>query len=190
MNRITLVGQIKSEPIYSHSINGVHFYKFYFSVRRTSGYSDVIPCIAEQSIVNQVARTGTHKITGTIHSRKNGKHLELSVYVRSISLVFESDNNEIEITGVIAKKPVCRQTPSGRYIADMSVVSTRKNGRTDCIPCIVWSRNALYAGNLEVGQQIHIVGRFQSRQYDKNGTEMTAYEVSGNQIEVENGRLN
>lgn len=190
MNRITLVGQIKSEPIYSHSINSVHFYKFYFSVRRTSGYLDVIPCIAEQSIVNQIASTVLHKITGAIHSRKNDKHLELYIYVHSVSFVFESDNNEVEVTGVIVKKPVCRQTPSGRYISDISVISTRKNSKTDCIPCILWGRNALYTRDLEVGQEIRIVGRFQSRQYDKDGDEKTAYEVSGNLIEVENGRLN
>lgn len=188
MNRITLCGRMNEKPKYSHAAGKIRFYSFYMIVKRLSGYEDVIPCIAEQGIANQIQNGTVHKITGAIHSRQvfDGKrtHLELFVHVESISMVFEADGNYAEITGVIAKKPVFRQTPSGRYIAELLVVSTRKNGKTDCIPCIVWSTNALFAKKIATGKKVTIKGRFQSRQYEKDGLNKTAYELSGNELKL------
>ena len=188
MNRITLCGRIKESPKYSHTVGNIRFYRFQMVVRRLSGYEDVIPCIAEQGIANQIQNGTVHKITGTIHSRQtfDGKrtHLELFVHVESVSMVFEADSNRAEITGVIAKKPMFRQTPSGRYIAELLVAPTRKNGKTDCIPCIVWSTNALFAKNLATGQTVTIIGRFQSRQYEKFRQIKTVYELSGNELKL------
>lgn len=187
MNRITLCGKMNEKPKYSHTVGKIRFYSFRMIVRRLSGYEDIIPCIAEQGIANQIQKGTVHKITGTIHSRQvfDGKrtHLELFVHVESISMVFEADRNNAEITGVIAKK-VFKQTPSGRYIAELLVVSSRKNGKTDCIPCIVWSVNALFAKNLATGQTVTIKGRFQSRQYEKDGRTKTVYELSGNELKL------
>lgn len=188
MNRLTLCGRMNEKPKYSHTVGKIRFYSFQMIVRRLSGYEDVIPCIAEQGIANQIQNGTVHKITGAIHSRQvfDGKrtHLELFVHVESISMVFEADANHAEITGVIAKKPVFRQTPSGRYIAELLVVSTRKNGKTDCIPCIVWSVNALFAKKIATGQKVTIKGRFQSRQYEKDGLTKTVYELSGNELKL------
>lgn len=188
MNRITLCGRIKESPKYSHTVGKIRFYSFQMIVRRLSGYEDIIPCIAEQGIANQFSKGTVHKITGAIHSRYifDGRmaHLELFVHVESISMVFETDRNSTEITGVISKKPVFRQTPTGRYIAELLIVSTRKNGKTDCIPCIVWSTNALFAKNLATGQKVTIKGRFQSRKYEKDGLTKTVYELSGNELKL------
>lgn len=188
MNRITLCGRMNEKPTYSHTVGKIRFYSFHMIVRRLSGYEDIIPCIAEQGIANQIQNGTVHKITGAIHSRQvfDGKrtHLELFVHVESISMVFEADRNHTEITGVIVKKPVFRQTQSGRYIAELLVVSSRKNRKTDCIPCIVWSVNALFAKNLATGKTVTIKGRFQSRQYEKDGRTKTVYELSGNELKL------
>lgn len=189
MNRITLCGRMNEKPKYSHTVGKLRFYSFQMIVRRLSGYEDVIPCVVEQGLAIQMCDiTAVHKITGAIHSRQtfDGKrtHLELSVHVESFSRVFKADKNNAEITGIIAKKPVFRQTPSGRYITELLVVSTRKNGKTDCIPCIVWSMNALFAKKLVTGQTVTIKGRFQSRQYEKFGQIKTVYELSGNELKL------
>lgn len=188
MNRITLCGRTKERPKYSHTVGKIRFYSFQMIVRRLSGYEDIITCIAEQELANQISNGMVHKITGAIHSRQvfDGKrtHLELFVHADSISMVFDSDSNNAEITGAIAKKPVFRQTPSGRYIAELLVVSTRKNGKTDCIPCIVWSTNALFAKKIATGQKVTIKGRFQSRKYEKYGRTKTVYELSGNELKL------
>ena len=61
--------------------------------------------------------------------------------------------------------------------------------KSDYIPCIAWGRNARFCQNLEVGSQIKLVGRVQSRTYEKKhegGSVETrvAYEVSVGSLEV------
>ena len=52
---------------------------------------------------------------------------------------------------------------------------------------MVWGRNARFAGRLEVGDNIKITGRIQSRIYQKKteegSVEKTAYEISVSKIE-------
>ena len=75
----------------------------------------------------------------------------------------------------------------GREIADILIAVNRAYNKSDYIPCIIWGRNARYAGKLEVGDNIKITGRIQSRKYQKkteNGAEeRTAYEISVSKIE-------
>jgi len=59
----------------------------------------------------------------------------------------------------------------------------RSYGKSDYIPCITWGRTARYAAGLKTGDKVQLVGRFQSRNYQKqlpDGTVITkvAYEVS------------
>ena len=64
----------------------------------------------------------------------------------------------------------------------------RAYNKSDYIPCIAWGRNARYIANLEVGSNIHIWGRMQSRVYQKrigeDVEERVAYEVSVAKIEM------
>jgi single-stranded DNA-binding protein len=82
----------------------------------------------------------------------------------------------------MCKKPNLRQTPMGRQICDMMLAVNRRYGRSDYLPCIAWGRMAEKAAQLEVGDQISLEGRLQSRKYIKteNGVSMerTAFEVS------------
>lgn len=72
----------------------------------------------------------------------------------------------------------------------------RPYGKSDYIPCIAWGRNARFAGGLEVGEHIHIQGRFQSREYAKKISDneietRVAYEVSVSRIDyAEEGEAN
>jgi len=65
----------------------------------------------------------------------------------------------------------------------------RNYNKSDYIPCIAWGRNAKYASNLQVGDRIKILGRIQSRDYQKkldDETEITktAFEVSIGKIDI------
>ena len=64
----------------------------------------------------------------------------------------------------------------------------RAYNKSDYIPCIAWGRNARYMANLEVGANIRVWGRVQSRTYQKRiGDEIeerVAYEVSVSKIEL------
>ena len=73
--------------------------------------------------------------------------------------------------------------PFGREIADLLLAVNRAYNKSDYIPTIAWGRNARFCQNLEVGTQVKIVGRVQSRIYEKkyeDGTveQKVAYEVS------------
>ena len=64
----------------------------------------------------------------------------------------------------------------------------RAYNKSDYIPCIAWGRNARFISNLEVGANIKVWGRVQSRVYQKRmGEEVeerVAYEVSVSKIEL------
>ena len=97
--------------------------------------------------------------------------------------------NEVVLIGYICKKPVYRQTPFGRDIADILLAVNRAYNKSDYIPSIAWGRTARFCQNLEVGTEVKIVGRVQSRNYEKkleDGTilKKVAYEVSIGSLEV------
>ena len=137
------------------------------------------------------------------NSYQNEKNrLILTVFAKDIMEVEEDEEeeeneivkkdivtNEVILIGFICKKPIYRQTPFGREIADVLLAVNRAYNKSDYIPCIAWGRNARFCQNLEVGSQVKVVGRVQSRTYEKkheDGTSETriAYEVSIGSLEV------
>lgn len=98
--------------------------------------------------------------------------------------------------GHLCKAPTYRTTPQGREVCDIMMAVNRAYGKSDYIPCIVWGRNARFAGRLEAGEHIQIQGRFQSREYAKKISDnevetRTAYEVSVSKIDyAEEGEAN
>ena len=104
-------------------------------------------------------------------------------------------SNEVILTGYICKTPIYRQTPFGREIADLLLAVNRAYNKSDYIPAIAWGRTARFCQNLEVGAEVKIIGRVQSRSYEKkfeDGTSQTrvAYEVSVGNLEVIDEKMN
>ena len=65
----------------------------------------------------------------------------------------------------------------------------RAYNKSDYLPCIAWGRNARFIKDAQIGSKIEIVGRIQSREYQKkldDGTieTRTAYEISVNHVNV------
>ena len=124
---------------------------------------------------------------------ENRNHLVLSVFVRDIEFLESMEDvkpNQIILDGFICKKPMYRTTPLGREITDLLIAVNRPYNKSDYIPAIAWGRNAKFAETLQIGQNIKIYGRIQSRTYQKkiseNETDLkTAYEVSISKMEVE-----
>ena len=191
-NVITLVGKIVSEKRFSHEVYGEGFYTFDLDVPRLSDNSDIIPVTVSERILNDDFKIGTRvKIDGQFRSYNNYENeknkLVLTVFVKDISITDEGDDgvnpNEIVLNGFICKKPIYRTTPFGREISDILLAVNRAYNKSDYIPCIAWGRNARYCQKLEVGENIKIWGRIQSRQYEKKFEDGTseirrAYEVS------------
>ena len=206
-NHIILVGKVTSEKSFSHEIYGEKFYIFNLNVPRLSGSDDVIPItISERLMPNgDLALNSKIVIEGQFRSYNNytdGKNkLVLTVFAKDLKFLEDQEaeiearkdfvSNEVTLIGYICKKPIYRQTPFGREIADILLAVNRAYSKSDYIPCIAWGRTARFCENMEVGTEIKLVGRVQSRKYEKkyeDGTaeEKTAYEVSVSSLEVVN----
>ena len=206
-NHIVLVGKVTSEKKFSHEIYGEKFYIFDLSVPRLSGNSDIIPItISERLMVDGDLPVGT-KITvegqfRSYNSYGEGKNkLVLTVFAKNVELLEDQESevearkdfvsNEVTLIGYICKKPIYRQTPFGREIADILLAVNRAYSKSDYIPCIAWGRTARFCENMEVGTEVKVIGRVQSRQYEKKYEDGTpemkvAYEVSICSLELIN----
>lgn len=145
------------------------------------------------SIGKEIKVEGQFRSYNSYENERN--RLILTVFAKEISEVVHSDEekeeitNTVELVGYICKKPIYRQTPFGREIADILLAVNRAYNKSDYIPCIAWGRNARFCQNMEVGVEVKITGRVQSRSYEKkheDGTVETrvAYEVSIASMEV------
>ena len=207
-NYLTLVGKVTGEKRFSHEIYGERFYVFNLEIPRLSGNSDIIPITVSERLIKEETLQEGHQLLvkgqfRSYNSYENNKNrLILTVFAKDIVEVEEKEEdeenemvkkdtitNEVVLVGYICKKPIYRQTPFGREISDILLAVNRAYNKSDYIPCIAWGRNARFCQDIEVGSQVKIVGRVQSRQYEKkheDGTVETrvAYEVSVGSLEV------
>ena len=193
MNKIVLAGLVTGEPAFSHEIYGEKFYKFFLSSSRGSGTCDIIVCTISEIIKNDIESGSKIKVFGEIRTRnvhENDKsHLEITVFVKEV-LLYEKDENIVELDGFVCKLPNYRETPLGRKIAELIVASNReRNFKSDYIPCIAWGRNAIRSSMIETGTRVKVLGRLQSREYNKKIDDekyevRTAYELSASMVDV------
>ena len=197
-NQVSIVGEIISAFQYSHEVYGEGFYMVEVAVSRLSNFSDYIPLMISERLIDTSQSYIGQKVYVTVQFRSYNRHEELknrlvlSVFVREIEFIEEETeemkSNQILLDGYICKDPIYRKTPLGREIADLLVAVNRSYGKSDYIPCICWGRNARFAARFEVGVHVQIWGRIQSREYVKRLNEdevekRTAYEVSVSKIE-------
>ena len=207
-NSVILVGKVSDEKKFSHEIYGEKFYTFNLSVPRLSGSADLIPVTISERLfkdddlkVNKSLKiTGQFRSYNSFEGEKN--KLVLTVFAKDIEFLGDEEivaskdlvSNQIILEGYICKAPIYRQTPFGREITDMLLAVNRAYNKSDYIPCICWGRNARFCSKLEVGSEVKIIGRVQSRTYEKKYEDgrveqKVAYEVSISNLEVisENG---
>lgn len=194
-NRVFLSGTVESEARFSHETFGEAFYEINLLVPRLSDHLDKVPVtVSEKLLLGGDFDLGKYvSIKGQFRSYnklENGKSkLMLTVFVREVCEFVEDLNpNIIEITGYICKEPIYRTTPFNREICDVLIAVNRAYNKSDYLPCIAWGRNAKYVSELGVGTKVNIVGRIQSREYQKhleNGEVLNkiAYEVSINKVQ-------
>lgn len=206
-NHLVLVGKVTSDKRFSHEIYGEKFYIFDLAVPRLSGNADIIPITVSERLlsINDLQIDSKITVEGQFRSYNSYENernrLVLTVFAKDIKFVENQEeeievskevvSNEVTLNGYICKKPIYRQTPFGREISDLLLAVNRAYNKSDYIPCIAWGRNARFCENIPVGTEVKIVGRVQSRTYEKkyeDGTVETkvAYEVSVSSLEVVN----
>ena len=207
-NYLTLVGKVTGEKKFSHEIYGERFYVFNLEIARLSGNADIIPItVSERLATDEMLTAGKNLLVKgqfrSYNSYDNEKNrLILTVFAKDVVELEENNEeeenemtkkdmvtNEVVLVGYICKKPIYRQTPFGREIADILLAVNRAYNKSDYIPTIAWGRNARFCQNLEVGTKVRLVGRVQSRMYEKKHEDGTienrvAYEVSIGSLEV------
>lgn len=197
-NIVKVGGKVVSELEFSHEIYEEKFYRFYIETKRMSEYSDKLPIIISERIINieEIKVGNIIVVEGQLRSYNqmiDGRSkLVLSIFAKE----FEKTEDERVLTlndatfiGYICKKPIYRKTPLGREIADVLLAVNRTYKKSDYIPCILWGRNAKYCEQVEIGDMIKLNGRIQSRNYEKkqeDGTTISkvAYEVSVSRLSI------
>ncbi len=208
-NYLTLVGKVTGEKEFSHEIYGERFYTFKLGIPRLSGNQDIIPITISERLVGEDTLQEGKKLLvkgqfRSYNSYENERNrLILTVFAKDVMEVEEEEieeeeneiirkdtiTNEVVLVGYLCKKPIYRQTPFGREISDILLAVNRAYNKSDYIPCISWGRTARFCQNLEVGSQVKVIGRVQSRMYEKKYEDGTvqnrvAYEVSVGSLEV------
>lgn len=192
-NSITIRGTLQELPRFSHENHGRNFYRFLLEVPRLSGAVDILPVIAEESILNSIDLSGGEMLTvcGQIRSHnqrsESGRHLLIFVFATSIVAEDGEPINDVILEGPLCREPTYRRTPLGREICDVMLAVPRAFHRADYLPCILWGRTAQEIAACHTRDCIRIVGRLQSRIYTKlletGAEERTAYEISALQAE-------
>mgnify|MGYP001810311885 CR=1 FL=1 len=199
-NVANISGKVVSKPVFSHEVYGEGFYTVAIQVQRLSESYDNIPVMFSERLVSpdRFEEGLFIYVEGQFRSYNNfnsadGHKLMLTVFAREITLsdeeVDQKNPNQVTLNGYVCRKPMYRTTPFGREISDILLAVNRAYNKSDYIPCIAWGRNARFAGNFEVGDNIRVWGRIQSRTYQKRLSETeveerVAYEVSISKMEV------
>lgn len=194
VNQIVLRGNLQNLPEFSHENHGKRFYRFVLEVPRLSGAVDILPIVAQESVLNSMDLSAGEMLTvrGQIrshNSRSDGvRHLLIFVFAMEITVEDGDPVNEVTIEGPLCKEPTYRRTPLGREICDVMLAVPRAFRRADYLPCILWGRTAQEASQCHTRDRIRICGRLQSRVYTKltpdGPSERTAYEISALTAEI------
>ena len=188
-NSIHLRGHVCQPLQFGHELFGEQFFVTTLRVPRLSGAEDFLPItLSERLLIDEPIAAGSILcLDGQLRSYNkvvegSGRLLITAFAQRLLPEEDEENPNRVQLTGALCKAPSYRPTPFGREIADLMLAVNRSYGKSDYIPCITWGRTARYAANLKIGDKVQLVGRFQSRNYQKqlpDGTILNkvAYEV-------------
>lgn len=128
-------------------------------------------------------------MTGKAQTLKDFQSGRLLVYILADFVAVSEkavEQDEVAVRGIIANKPTHRETPRGKHITDITVkVKNEITGGSCFLPCICWQEQADEAAQWQQGDTVELLGRYQSRQYEKvldtatgEREQRTAYEVS------------
>ena len=136
-NQITLRGSLNTLPQFSHENHGRRFFRFSLEVPRLSGALDILPVVAEETLLLETDLTEGEMLTiaGQIRShnvRTDGKrHLMIFVFATAILCEDGEPINDVILEGPICREPTYRRTPLGREICDVMLAVPRAFRRAD-----------------------------------------------------------
>lgn len=107
------------------------------------------------------------------------------LYLKSSLKIKNGGNkmNKVIIMGRLTKEPELRQTPQGTAVCSFTIAVNRrfaKDGQQDCdfINCTAWQNTAEFICKyFHKGDMIAVVGRLETRQWEKDGKKQFATDV-------------
>ena len=132
-------------------------------------------------------------ISGKVQTLKNFESGRVLVFILADYVALSpkaEQQDDVALVGELAYMPKHRETPRGKRITDIFVkVQNMLTTGTCYIPCICWQETADEVAGWQQGDKVKLLGRYQSREYEKQ-TDIdefikevrTAYEVSVCQI--------
>lgn len=166
--------------------------------KRKSGAVDNVPVrfdnedetkkLFEENLFKGVAIVGEIR---TFNNKSPKAERKKSTYVWLFGMLTNNSGyeeiNNVQLEGCIASIMPCRETPLGRQICDIIIAVDNNNGKVSYPNVIVWNKTAEFISKYgKVGDKLEIIGRFQSREYSKEGEHKTrvAYEISAMYVSV------
>lgn len=181
---IHLIGDVTECCKYSHERYGVEFYIFKVSYTRESGTKDEIPVVitykGEYKIGERVEIFGSIRTCNLWEGDR--KRLKVFIFADDVGYTSNAYENDAFIYGNLCKKNPIRETPGGKLIVDAILVVNRAYNKSDYIPCVFWDREAEGMDYIDIGDEIEVSGRLQSRIYEKNCVQYEVIEFSVSQI--------
>ena len=188
LNHALLRGFVDGDAEFSHSVHGIHFYRFPLRVPRLSGRDDVLNIVLPEALLRlcPISDGLPVEVSGEVRSFNNrsgaGRRLVITLYAKTLLLSEAEPCNDVLLSGVVCKAPTLRRTPLGRDICDLLLAVNRRYRRADYLPCIAWGSLAAYCAEQRVGDVLCLSGRLQSRAYTKLIDDVpvahTAFEIS------------
>lgn len=190
MNEIFISGYVAAEPMVDTVLceRGQKRYRFEIAASRNSGMVDTIICLCNENDASCLFEGSRVAICGKIATKYVENHLIVFVNAKYIGRYAPYDNNMVNVKGILCKQPTFRKTPKGKFISDIMIASPTGNEyEYDYIPSIAWGSVAGIAASLQMGDEVNVSGRLQSREYIKkhaDGTweRKTVHELSINTL--------
>lgn len=189
VNEAKMTGVLATDFVFSNESFGTKLYEATLESRRRNGTADKNLIVIPEYLLDDSFKKGQKvKLNGEYRSHnytgKDGKiHSKLYVYVTHIHTSSDEDENFVYLDGYICKKGKLKETPRNYILVEAILAVNRKYDKADYIPCVFWYEDAKKVTQMEVGTHLHVMGRVQSRDYEKtypNGQKeaRTAYEIS------------
>lgn len=191
VNKIRLSGTVLYNPKYSHKSGDARYYYVRIASGRLSNEMDFIHCIIPEELVTKFYAGCRVGVKGTLHCYSNEKNKKkygkFNILYVLVKYVYEVDKNALDenfviMSGKVVKPPVQRMTPLGKQIADVVLEHCFQKHDTSCFACILWNENAIRSKDTEVGDEIIVYGRFQSRIYNKQLSDTESREIGTHEI--------
>ena len=100
--------------------------------------------------------------------------------------------NKVIMTGRLTACPELKQTPSGVTVCSFTIAQNNgKDRAAEFFDCIAWRQTAEFLSKyFRKGDGIEIVGRLQSRAYEKDNVKRKIYEVVCDVVSFSMGKAN